>query len=293
MNALAYVPVAAQLVIGASGQIGEHLLRALGGDGVGTYFENPVPGLSRLDARDEHAVAALLRELRPEVVYLTASEPNVDLCEREPDATAAINVGVVEAVARAVHGTGARLVFFSTDYVFDGAQGPYAEDDEPNPLSEYGRQKLAGERWTLETDGGVVVRTAVVYSWERQRKNFVVRLIDADREGARWRVPTDQVGSPTYAPNLAQAVVELAGSGAEGIFHVAGSRPASRYEFAVETAGVFGLRAVEIEPAVTADLDQAACRPLSAALHVDKAQALLRTPLLPYHLGLRSMAQAQ
>jgi len=285
--------VPAHLVIGASGQVGEHLLRALGGNGVGTYFEHPLPGLARLDARDERAVKALLREVRPEVVYVPASEPNVDLCEREPDATAAVNVGVVEAVARALHGTSARLVFFSTDYVFDGAHGPYAEDDEPNPLSEYGRQKLAGERWTLETEGGLVVRTAVVYGWERQAKNFVVRLIDADRTGAHWRVPADQVGSPTYAPNLAQAVVELARSGAEGVFHVAGSRPASRYDFAVEAAQVFGLETVVLEPVATADLGQTASRPLSAALHVDKAQALLGTPLLPYHLGLRAMAQAQ
>ena len=274
--------------------MGEHLLRELGSAGVGTYFENPAPGLEQLDARDETAVAQLLRSLRPEVVYLTAAEPNVDLCEREPEATAQMNVGVAEAVSRAVTGIGARLVFFSTDYVFDGAAGPYAEDDEPNPLSEYGRQKLAGERWALETPGALVVRTAVVYGWEKQGKNFVARLIEADRDGAHWRVPVDQIGSPTYAPNLAAAVVELATSGASGIYHVAGAQPAGRYEFAVEATRVFGLDNVELEAVETSELGQVALRPLSAALYVDKAQSHLdETTLLAYPAGLRAMAQAR
>jgi dTDP-4-dehydrorhamnose reductase len=281
------------LVIGASGQIGEHLLRALGDDGAGTYFEHSLPGLHQLDARDERAVLALLRDTRTEVVYLPASEPNVDLCEREPEATAAINVGVVEATAAACSTAGARLVFFSTDYVFDGEAGPYREDDEPRPLSEYGRQKLTGERIALDVPGSIVVRTAVVYGWERQRKNFVVRLIEGNRRGDRWRVPQDQVGSPTYAPNLAEAVVTLARRGAEGIFHVAGPLAAGRYDFAVEAAQVFGLDESLIEPVATADLAQAAQRPLDAALAVDKVQPLLESPPLPYPEGLRAMAAAQ
>ena len=281
------------LVIGASGQVGEHLLRALGDAGAGTYFENRVEGLRQLDARDERAVAALLREVDPDVVHLPASEPNVDLCEREPEATAAVNVGVVETVARVVEKTGARLVFFSTDYVFDGAAGPYDEDDEPRPLSEYGRQKLAGERLTLATRGGLVVRTAVVYGWESQRKNFVVRLIEADAEGAHWRVPSDQVGSPTYAPNLAEAVVALARGGAEGVYHVAGPAAASRYEFAREAMDVFGLERVRVDPVPTRDLGQAAPRPLSAALSVEKTARTVDVPLVTFSQGLRLMAQAR
>lgn len=283
----------AHLVIGASGQVGEHLLRSLGPDAVGTYFESAVPGLRQLDARDDAAVTAILREVRPQVVYLTASEPNVDLCERDPEGTAATNVGATEVVARAVAGAGARLVYFSTDYVFDGSAGPYSEDDDARPLSEYGRQKLAGERLTLATPGGLVVRTAVVYSRERQGKNFVARLIAADARGERWRVPSDQVGSPTYAPNLADCVVELARGGGDGIVHVAGPRAASRYDFAIEATRVFGLETVAIEPIPTRELAQAAARPLSAALRVDKVQRILAAPLLPYDAGLRAMAQAQ
>jgi dTDP-4-dehydrorhamnose reductase len=282
-----------QLVIGASGQVGEYLLRSLGDGAVGTYFENPSPGLRRLDARDPDAVRALVREVGAEVVHLPASEPNVDLCEREPEATAAINVGVVEAAAAACRDTGARLVFFSTDYVFDGSAGPYGEEDEPRPLSEYGRQKLAGERIALGLPGSIVVRTAVVYGWERQRKNFAVRLVEANRRGETWRVPDDQVGSPTYAPNLAEAVAALVEAGAEGIFHVAGAEAASRYAFALAVADAFALDRALIEPVATADLQQVAPRPLQAALRVDKTANSIPVPLLPFPRGLRAMARAE
>lgn len=279
----------AHLVIGASGQVGEQLLRELGDDGAGTYFENPLDGLHRLDARDEHGVAALIERLGAEVVYLPASEPNVDLCEREPEATRAINVGVVESTARAARSTGARLVFFSTDYVFDGDAGPYGEDDEPRPLSEYGRQKLEGERIALAVGGAIVVRTAVVYGWERQRKNFVVRLIEGNRAGERWRVPHDQVGNPTYAPDLAAAVVALARGGHEGVFHVAGAEAVGRYDFALEVARVFSLEPTLIESVSTADLSQAAPRPLHAALSVDKIADTIGFAPRAYRDGLPAM----
>lgn len=276
------------LVTGAAGQVGAEMRRELAGRAEVAAFDR-----ATLDLADPAAIAARVREVRPAVIVNAAAYTAVDRAETELDAARAINARAPGVLAEEAKACGALLVHFSTDYVFDGADGPYAEDDEPNPLSEYGRQKLAGERWALETAGGLVVRTAVVYGWERQGKNFVVRLIEADRTGGHWRVPTDQVGSPTYAPNLAHAVVELARRGVEGVFHVAGSRAASRYEFAREAADVFGLETVELEPVATADLLQAAPRPLSAALHVDKAQAILDTPLLPYHLGLRAMAQAR
>jgi dTDP-4-dehydrorhamnose reductase len=281
------------VVIGASGQVGGHLLHALGADAAGTFHANAVDGLHPLDARDPDAVLRLVRALGADVVYLPASEPNVDLCEREPEATAAVNVGIAAATAAACREAGARLVFFSTDYVFDGTAGPYTEDDEPRPLSEYGRQKLAGERLALEVPGSIVVRTAVVYGWERQRKNFVVRLIEGNRRGDRWRVPADQVGSPTYAPNLAEAVAALVRADATGVYHVAGSEAASRFAFAQEAATVFGLDGGLIEPVATADLQQVASRPLQAALTVDKTANRIDVPLVPFSRGLRAMADAQ
>jgi dTDP-4-dehydrorhamnose reductase len=283
--------VARHLIIGASGQVGEYLLSELGDDAAGTYFEHARPGLTQLDARDRDAVRALLHERRPEIVYLTASEPNVDLCEREPEQTRAINVGSVETVTSAAREAAVSVVFFSSDYVFDGEGGPYTEEDEPRPLSEYGRQKLEGERLTLATPGSLVVRTAVVYGPERQGKNFVVRLVNGNRNGDRWHVPTDQISSPTYAPNLAHAVIELARRGVTGIVHVAGPQAASRYEFALEVARVFGLDASLIEPVTTDELGQDARRPLSAALSVDKARGLIRAPLVPFPEGLRRMAR--
>jgi len=284
------------LVVGASGQVGEHLLRALhlaGQEALGTGCGHLRPGLRPLDLRDPEAVAAALQEIGPRTIYLPAAMTDVDYCERCPREANAINVAGTRVLAEAAGRIGAALVFFSSDYVFDGSSGPYAEGDPPNPICEYGRQKLAGER--AVTEGVVdhlIVRTTVVYGWEAQGKNFVVRLADRLRRKERIRVPKDQIGSPTYAPNLAEAVVELVASGARGIFHVAGPDLASRYEFAVAAARAFGLDPSWIEPVWTHELAQAAQRPLKAGLRVDKALgALRRTRLLGFREALGLMAR--
>ncbi len=282
------------LVIGASGQIGAHLLRHLqqaGQDARGTYFHFPRPGLLPLDLRDEEGVLALVTRLQPRIIYLPAGFTNVDRCELDPDAAYAVNVLGTWHALRAAARVQARVVYFSTDYVFDGADGPYAEDAPPRPLSEYGRQKVWGELGVaLHGGGDVIVRTTVVYGWEEQGKNFVQRLVAALLEGRRVRVPHDQVGSPTYAPNLAAAVVELAASGATGVFHIGGPDRVSRYDLARAAAAAFALDDALIEPVSTSELAQPARRPLQAGLRSDKARALLSTPLLGYREGLARMA---
>ncbi len=283
-----------QLVIGASGQVGEHLIRALsasGLDAVGTYYSHAIPGLRELDVRDTGNVHALIEMIRPEVIYVPASLTNVDYCELHPEEAYAANVVGVRNVVAATNEVGARLVFFSSDYVFDGKSGSYREDDLPAPICEYGRQKvLAEQHVSLQARDYLIVRTAVVYGWERQGKNFVYRLTDALRCGRTIQAPIDQVGSPTYAPNLARAVVELALSDASGVYHVAGPEQVNRYDFARVAAEVFGLDSRLIQPVATSELGQAAARPLNAGLAVEKAAERLTVELSGYRDGLRAMA---
>ncbi|MBN1484048.1 MAG: NAD(P)-dependent oxidoreductase [Chloroflexia bacterium] len=282
------------LVIGASGQVGEHLLRCLQQQGYrvqGTYHRHPLPGGQPLDIRQGAAVLELARRLRPAVIYLPAGWTHVDGCEQDPERSYAVNVQGTAHVVRAANAVGARLVFFSSDYVFDGAAGPYGEMDLPRPLSVYGWHKLLAEHdIALHAEAALIVRTTVVYGWERQGKNFVQRLLQDLQQGRTLRVPQDQVGSPTYGPNLAAAVLELAGAGAGGLFHVAGPALASRYAFALEAARAFGLDGALIQPVDTAALGQAAARPLQAGLRIDRARSQLRTPLLDYRQGLARMA---
>ncbi|MDP3685641.1 MAG: SDR family oxidoreductase [bacterium] len=281
------------LVIGASGQVGGHLLREGLKQGLpmrGTYHTHAAPDLLPLDIRDHDAAAKLFLDLRPSVVYLPAAYVNVDACETHPEETFATNVLGTVHVVRAANAVGARLVFFSSDYIFDGTSGPYREEDVPHPISEYGWHKLTAEHAVaLHAKTYLIIRTTVVYSWERQGKNFVERLLRDLQQGETINVSEDQVGNATYAPNLAQAVLELTLQDVQGIFHVCGPERTSRYAFAAETARVFGFDERRIRPVSTDRLHQVAQRPLNAGMITDKVSALLTTPLLGYREGLRVM----
>ena len=281
------------LVVGGSGLVGEHLLAACAADGgevLGTYLSQPFPGGVPLDMRDAEAVRTLLREVAPARVYVPAAMPNVDRCEEDPDGSYAVNVLGVANVLRAAREVGARVVTFSSDYVFDGHAGPYSEGDPPRPLGEYGRQKLIGEHLALQDPEALILRTTVVYGWERQGKNFVTRLVRVLSDGGELRAPADQVGSPTFAPDLARAAVELARQGVSGLVHVAGPDLADRHVLAQEAARAFGLDPARVAAVTTAELGQRAARPLRAGMRVDRAQRLLSFPLRGYRAGLQAMA---
>jgi dTDP-4-dehydrorhamnose reductase len=283
------------IVIGASGLVGQHIMDVLQRReqevAIGTYYQFALPDLHFLDIRDSKAVADLLSQFQPEVIYLPASLTDVDYCENHSMHSFEINVVGTCNVVKETNRIRAKLVFFSSDYLFDGLGGPYSEDDPAQPISEYGRHKLSSEHFvSIHSANYLIVRTTVVYGWEYQGKNFVQRLVAKLREGETVRVPTDQVGTPTYALNLAEAVIELVSRGLSGVYHIAGPQLASRYDFALAAANVFGLDAHLIQPVSTAQMNQTAPRPLAAGLRVDKATKLLNTRLIGYVEGLKTMA---
>jgi len=282
------------LVIGASGLVGGHLMKAAPKAGVralGTYRGNPVDGMEWADIREPKHLHALLDRLRPAVIHLAAAASNVDYCQLHPEETYATNVMGVKNVVDGANAVGAKIVYFSTDFVFDGKAGPYGEEDTANPICEYGRQKFMAEHHiALHACDYLIVRTTVVYGWERQGKNFIYRLVNTLKAGDVLKAPVDQVGSPTYAPNLAEAALELAAADRRGVFHVVGPDRANRYEFACEAAKAFGLNPGLVQPVSTADLNQAAPRPLNAGMLCDKAAAALHVRLIGYRDGLRAMA---
>lgn len=262
------------LVVGASGFVGWYLRLVLAGRGHevwGTFHSDPLPGLLPLDILDAEASAALVTGLRPDAIFVPAAIPNVDWCEAHPAESFQVNVLGLCHLLEAGKGHRSRLVFFSTEYVFDGTRGPYSEGDRPNPISVYGRQKLAGEEMVLgQAPENLVVRTTVVYGWERRARNFSQRLLAELQAGRRVKVPSDQVSSPTYVPDLAEAACELAEKGCTGLYHVAGSQRVSRCVLARAVADVFGLDGDLLVPTPSALLGQTAPRPLSAGLEVEK-----------------------
>jgi dTDP-4-dehydrorhamnose reductase len=262
------------LVVGASGLVGEHLCQVLcerGHQVWGTYHRNYRPGLLPLDILDREAPRELVARVRPDVVLHPAAMPDVERCEAFPSESYQVNVTGLAHVVEAANIAGARLVHFSSEYVFDGLAGPYSEEDTPNPLNVYGRQKLVSEELARSrAPGALIIRTTVVYGWERRVRNFAGRLITELRAGRPVKAPLDQISSPTYVVDLAESVCELAARGAGGLYHVAGAERVNRYVFARVVAEIFELDADLIVPILTAELGRKTPRPLAAGLDVRK-----------------------
>jgi len=284
------------LIVGGSGLVGSALLREFAPfyRTVGTFCSTYEPHLVHLDLRDAEEVQSVIRRLSPDIVCCPAAQPNVELCEIDVAGTRGVNVEGFQNLVDSIAKTEARLVYFSTDYVFDGAAGPYSECDACRPLNEYGRQKLECEQIIAERlDRYIIGRISGVYDWEKQEKNFVVRFIDCLSRGRVFKVPSDQVVTPTYAPNLARAVRRLVEYRHEGVFHLAGSVYMLRSEFAQLVANVFELDPTLIVPICTSELRLHAERPRSAGLRTDKAEAILDFRLAAPRDGLETMRLGQ
>jgi len=249
-------------VTGAGGQLATAFQRVLEGD---VFMARE----AALDIRDADALSAAVRAFDPDVVLHTAAYTDVDGAEADEATAFAVNVEGTRNVVEAVRGTHTYVVYFSTDYVFDGTKGrPYVESDATAPLNAYGRTKLAGEEVVLGWGHGMVVRTAWLFS--ETGHNFVKSILAAAREKAKagepLRVVDDQVGSPTFADHLAVAVDEALRLGVSpGLYHMAGSGYCSWLELAREVVALAGIR-VEVEPITTAELGRPAKRPAFSAL---------------------------
>jgi dTDP-4-dehydrorhamnose reductase len=263
------------LLITSTGLVGGNIKRVLvakGQDLVETYYPavDKPQGLP-VDITLETSVRGLFESAMPSVVILNAALTNVEFCQENRDIAWQINVTGPQNVASLCREYRAKLVFFSSDYVFDGESGPYSETDAPHPISVYGETKLAAESFIRDTvDDHLIIRTTIVYGYEAMAKNFCYRLINTLKAGQQIKVPNDQIGSPTYAYNLAEAVVDLIEQNKKGLYNVVGKDVVDRYEFSRRVCAVFGLDEKLLVPVATKDLSQKAPRPLKAGLRIDK-----------------------
>jgi dTDP-4-dehydrorhamnose reductase len=266
-------------VIGPRGQLGSALCEAFRRRAVDCVELDH----GRVEVTDPQSVLVALRDARPAAVVNTAAFHKVDACEEDPKRAFEVNALGALHVARACREAGARCVYVSTDYVFDGAKAePYLEEDLPNPLNVYGASKLAGEHLVVQTcPDALVVRVASLFGGLGSRgkgTNFVLTVLERARRGEALRVVDDVRMSPTYAEDAAAAIVELVARGASGVFHVVNKGACSWYELAVRVLELAGLR-VPVHPVPQEAYPARARRPRNSALSTAKLEARgLRLP---------------
>lgn len=283
------------LVVGGTGLVGNALVRAWKDKGTevaaATYHCHASGGFLQLDMRSEAQVRALLAAHRPAVVAVPAANPFVDYCELHPAETREVNVAGTLNVARACRDIGARMIFYSSDYVFDGVKGTYTEEDAPSPINEYGRQKAEAEAGVLASDPrNLVLRTSGAYGWQWEPKNFVLQVRAKLAAGQPMRVADGVRYNPTYVENLAAITVALVEAGSGGIFHAVGAEEIERYEFAALAASAFGLDASLIARVTAGEFKAPAARPKQSSLITDKVRrAVPGVPPIGVAEGLKRM----
>lgn len=244
------------VVTGAKGQLGMDVVDLLAEQGYEVYGY----GREELDITNLDQVKQVICEVNPDVVIHAAAYTKVDLAESEPDQAFLINAYGTRNVAVASEGVGAKLVYISTDYVFDGmANTPYNEFAPTNPLSVYGKSKLAGEQFVRDLHSKFfIVRTSWVYG--KHGNNFVKTMLKLAQERDELIVVHDQIGCPTYTVDLANCILELIQTEKYGVYHVSNSGHCSWYEFARAIFEEAGIK-VKVNPCTTKEFPRPAPRP--------------------------------
>lgn len=254
------------LLTGANGQLGSALCEVFGNE---TVIPKDLPDfdLTRSSVEEEIVGSA------PDLIIHAGAYTDVDGAEREPDLALAVNAKGTEQIARAAVRLGARLIYISTDYVFDGTQRiPYCENDIPRPINRYGFSKWKGEQVILASGArALIIRTAWLYG--TVGKNFVKSIIRAAQREPILKVVNDQSGCPTYAEDLAAAVASLVRKDVEGMIHVTNRGQCTWYEFAQAIIREMGL-CCSVMPITTEQAGRLAKRPSYSVLSPDRLASL-------------------
>ena len=240
------------LIIGANGQLAFDLIRVFSAkDGSASGGENDYEVINatrdNFDVTDGLAVEKFIKNRKPNIVINTAAYHKTEECELNPEKSFQVNAIGAYNVAKTAASVGARIIFISTDYVFDGSKESFTEDDTPNPLNVYGASKLAGEVLTKVANADYyIIRTSWLFGIHRSSKghNFVTLMLEKAKNGEQIKVVNDQFGSPTYTHDLALKIKELIDKNVPaGVYHVTNSGSCSWYEFAKKIFELLGLNA--------------------------------------------------
>lgn len=286
------------LVTGVSGFLGRYVATALKDRYavLGTYHRHAMALdgclLTRLDVTEAEAVRTTCREFRPDVVVHTAALGDVDACERHPEQAHRVNVQGTESIATGADEVGARLIYISTDQVYDGVEGNYAEVDMPRPLMVYGWTKLAGEhRAAAICRDTVILRLALMYGWGTpSRLNFVDWLAERLQVGQEIPLFVDQYRTPLFVGQAAEVIGQLIDvPEVRGVFNLGGGERVNRYAFGLKFCEVFHLSKESLKPIEMNSVGGLAARPRDCSMNSSKIGAQLQNRLLTVEEGLRVM----
>jgi dTDP-4-dehydrorhamnose reductase len=292
------------LVTGANGLLGQHLVSQLlnnpehrvmatgRGDSRLPFTAGPAFAYFDLDIRDGVAVDAFFAAHRPGLVIHTAAITMVDQCETDPIGCWNTNVTATRFLIGAAESIGARFIYVSTDFVFDGISGPYSESDLPSPVNYYGSTKLAAEKAVMESSlQWCIVRTVLVFGniLLGNRSNIISWVKDNLERGQKIRVVSDQFRTPTYVDDLAKGILLAVEKNAVGIYHISGEEVLSPYDMALATAEWLGLDTALIEEVGAAVFTQPAKRPAKTGFLIGKAKRDLGYRPASFNEGLYAM----
>ena len=267
------------LITGAFGQLGHALQSVLSKKGnyelicTGRKVKKGQEGIP-LDIRNQVTLKELINTTAPDILINLAAMTNVDACELNPKLAGEINVAGLQHICDSFEG---KIIHLSTDYVFDGTSGPYKEDDPINPISIYGKTKLASEHILLEKDiKNLIIRGNVLYDYSPHTSasflNWVVSSLKGNKE---IKVVEDQFNNPTWTRSMSDIIKLSIENDLEGIIHWGDSEHLSRFEFAKLIAKKFSLNESLIKPVLTSELNQPARRPLQSGLSTEKLVNML------------------
>ncbi len=286
------------LITGGSGMLGANLAQAFADRflTVITHQRHPVLinnclslALDLTDAAEKSKILALA----PDLIIHTAALTDVDFCESHPGEAWKANVEVTRNLAEVAAAVQAKMMYISTDFVFDGKKGHYRETDQTHPLSVYADTKLMGEKAVIDLCPDHLIARTTIYGWNIQPKPSLADwIINSVKLYKEVNLFSDQFFTPILVNNLGEALLEMCELDLHGVYHVAGSERCSKFTFGLAVAEVFNLDPRCIHPIAMDDLKLKARRPADASLDVRKAQkALLETKLLGVKEGLECMKE--
>jgi len=252
---------------------------------------NPGIAYQRADLSRKEELKKVILDFFPDFIINAAAYTNVNRSETERELAWKINVKGIENISQYARAVDAHIIHISSDYIFDGKNGPYTEADRPNPVSYYGRTKLAGENaLSISGTSSTIIRTNVLYGpAKHSRPDFVKWAVDSLRSGKTIRIVTDQLNNPTYLDDLVTAINSIILMRKQGIYNIGGAEFLSRYDFTLRIADFFQLDRNLIVPILTAELNQQAKRPMKSGLITLKAQIELNFNPSPIGETFRKM----